>query len=369
MANLFFLSCINIKKYPDLPDIGIFYTAIINNDIDTVKYYIKNYKYMPNVMLGSGPLGVGNEQPLSPIMMAAAHNKEGTEILDLLIKEGGNLNYVVNETGDNAIIIASRHNNPKALQFLIEKGMDVNSRDINGSSCLFAAVALKAWDTLRILLENGANVNIKSNINDWTVYHIIPWLEDLTAEKRQEIFSLLMQYDDTFFDEPDVSGYTPFAFALTFGQYEMIDFFLEHGALVSKALNCVNEELRSILHPDNKDYLVKLLNKCTGPLNGKDENGHTLLMLGLLGTNIPEIEYEIYKMLIEKSEIDQENNGGATAFMLAVAMNRLDIARLLISMGADKYHKDIIGQNAIEWHRIFQKSFGNPVNPEIYSLY
>jgi len=219
---------------------------------------------------------------------------------------------------------------------------------------------------MRILLENGADISIKNNNNGNTVYHLIPWHEDITIEERKEIFSQLLQYDDSLFDEPEAHGYTPFSFTLVFGQYEMIDFFLEHGASVSKALNCGDPDLKTLLQPYNKEYLMKLLNNCTGLLNGKDDDGNTLLMLGIAGIYDPEIDYETFKTLAEKYEnIDQETPEGITAFMLAVALNKLDVARLLIDMGADKNHKNILGQDAIMFHEAFQKELGNSVNSKI----
>jgi len=371
---LFFLLLIIVLLYssckikPELYDIARFNIAITNNDIDTVKYYLKRYKNISNAMLSVKPI-LGYDEHLSPIMQSVYYNKEGTEILELLVRNGGNIHFL-NEKNMDAIQFASLYENTKALLFLIDKGADINSKDINNETSLFSAVVYKNLEIMQILLENGADVNIKSNINNYSVYHFIPWLEDISTEMRKEMYNMLIQYDASSFDSLSASGHTPFSFTLSFGQYDMIDFFLEHGASVNKALNCGDTYLGDLLHIYNKEYIIKLLNNCDGFINGKNENGNTLLMLGILSENDQDIEYETLKFLAEKSEnIDQKNDEGATAFMLAVAMNRLDIARLLIDMGADKYHKNNMGLDAINYHEHFQREFGNPINPEVYKLF
>jgi len=368
LTNLFYTSCVNRIPYP--MDVGRFYTAIEKNDVDTVKYLIKRYKIMPNLLL-NGQLLFGHDIHSSPIIQAIYNIKDDIEILDLLVKNGGNIHYV-NENGLNAFSSAVLFDNVKALQYLIDKGVDVNQRDSNGETALYNATSLKYLELMQMLLENGADVNLKSNTNDYSVYHIIPWLEDISIDKRMEMFNLLLRYDPSLFDSQSTEGDTPFSFALAFGQYEMIDFFLKHGASVSKALNNggLYGYLDSLLLSDNREYMIKLLNNCGGYINGKDENGNTLLIIGVLALNPSEIDYEILKTLAEKSEnIDQRNDTGATAFMLAVAMNRLDMARLLLEMGANRYQTDIAGQDAIKCHEDFSKAFGFPFNPKIYSLF
>jgi len=119
VTNLLLISC--MKKNPALPDTLSFYNAIRENDIGKVKRYLRRYNNISNVLLGNGPLGMRGTTHASPIMMAVYNNKEGTEILDLLVKNGGNIHYV-NEDGNNAIIYAVLFDNAKALIYLIEKG-------------------------------------------------------------------------------------------------------------------------------------------------------------------------------------------------------------------------------------------------------
>lgn len=366
-----FLNTSCIKKSPDPSDVGKFNIAITNNDYKKVKFYIKHFNNMSNYMFGI-ELTRGVYEQWSPIMLTVYYNKDDTDILNLLVKNGGDINYMSSE-GFSAFHIASMYNNTKALRYLINKGIDVNFLNNDGETALFPAISFKYIDAIQLLLENKIDINVKSNFNDYTVYHIIPWLEDISEEDRLEMFRLLTRYDPSSLDSPSRNGRTPFCLALSFGQYYLIDFFLEHGASVSKALNCCDAydtHYMPLLHRKNKEYMIKLLDNCDGLLDGKDEDGYTLLMLGVLALNHTDIDYEILKLLAEKSEnIEQEDIGGTTAFMMAVAMNRLDIARLLINMGADKYHVNKSGQNAIIYHEVFSKELGFPINTEIYSLF
>jgi ankyrin repeat protein len=354
-----------IKKNPDLPDIGKFMVAVQNNDLDTVRYYIKYFNYITNVLVGDGPFGVGGRIHMSPIMVAAAFNKEGTEIFDLLIKNKGHLEYV-NEDGMNALLYAAQRNNVIAIEYLLKKGMDVNFTNVNGDSCLMTAICLKSFDAAKVLLEHGAKIDITSNVDGSSVYNMISYLPDIESETILEMLNLFMRYDPALLDVPQKEGFTSFSFAVLNGHYQTIDFYLEHGASALIVLNHVTENLEYLFLSENQKYLIKLLENVDGGLNGANEDGQTLLMRALY---YPELAYEIIKDIAEKSEnIEQEAKGGITAFMLAIANNRVDAAKLLLEMGADKGREDIAGNTAIKYHERFQQMKNEPINPAITAL-
>lgn len=91
----------------------------------------------------------------------------------------------------DALQTATRQNNADAINFVLDKGCDINTCFLNdGSTSLCTAVRYSAMDALETLLERGADVNIASQI----------------------------------------SGDTPLMFAVWSGKIEMIRPLLEHGA-------------------------------------------------------------------------------------------------------------------------------------------
>ncbi len=57
---------------------------------------------------------------------------------------------------------ASRHNDTKMLEMLIERGADVKVADQGGFTALHFCAYANAVDTCRILLDKGANIDAKS---------------------------------------------------------------------------------------------------------------------------------------------------------------------------------------------------------------
>ena len=71
------------------------------------------------------------------------------------------------------------------VQWMLQKGVDLNFRDEEGYTPLHAAIDSKApnrLDVLKLLLDAGAPVNLKG-INDWTPAHQAAVRDDVEALK------------------------------------------------------------------------------------------------------------------------------------------------------------------------------------------
>lgn len=58
-------------------------------------------------------------------------------------------------------IPAARHNNLEALQVFIKRGADINMQDSRGYTAVKSAIDYESFEAAKLLLENGANANIK----------------------------------------------------------------------------------------------------------------------------------------------------------------------------------------------------------------
>jgi serine/threonine-protein phosphatase 6 regulatory ankyrin repeat subunit B len=362
LGGFFALTSCFAQEDPSLNDIPKFFMAIKDGDIRKVKYYLTHFNGMANVRYADRPIPLGGLS-LSPIITAARFNHESMEILDLLLENGGDLNYV-DEKGFGALHYASIHNNVLAISYLLKKGMDVNSVDNMGGTCLLATVSLNNFEAARILLENGAKISILTT----DFYHSVYTLSPLTMDSNTllKFLNLFIQYDSSFLDVPTKDGFTSFLLAVIARHYETIDFYLEHGASVTKVLNNMHPDLEFLFLPENQEYLIKLLQNANEPLNGTNTDGYTLLMRSIF--YYPSLGYELIKKIAELSEdINTEIPDGLTAFMSAVALNHPDVAKLLLNMGADKNHTDIDGNTALWYYKQFQQN--ELVNPEILDLF
>lgn len=63
-----------------------------------------------------------------------------------------------------ALIMAARLNDPEMVRDLLQRGADVNERDVYGNTALIFAAPLGYVDVVRLLVNNNANIDIQ---NKW----------------------------------------------------------------------------------------------------------------------------------------------------------------------------------------------------------
>ena len=112
-----------------------------------------------------------NERLTTPFFRAASFNPN-PEILRVLIKAGADVD-IRDEDGDTPLHQAAFGNNdgPAIVKFLLELGMDPNARNHQGETplstvCMYLSPPEKAVRIVRSLVEAGADVNVRTNVDD-----------------------------------------------------------------------------------------------------------------------------------------------------------------------------------------------------------
>lgn len=142
-------------------DPDVFIKACETNDINFVIDALKTDSSLVNM---TSTKGYGN----FALMVAAS--KGYTEMVKLLIDNGADVNKR-NCSGSTALYGALdsekwgviKNQSLKLVALLINAGADVNVKDFHGSSPLSIAAARGYYDIVRLLLENGVNVNERSD--------------------------------------------------------------------------------------------------------------------------------------------------------------------------------------------------------------
>jgi ankyrin len=120
---------------------------------------------------------------------------------------------------------AARNGHVSMCELLIEYGVSVDAIGDRGSSALHVAVQAGHVDVARLLLVNGADVNLESNKEGWSpLYSAIQSARD----NRVEICRLLAQSGAEvrpLCTEPNQM--TPFQFAITSGSPAVVRWFVE----------------------------------------------------------------------------------------------------------------------------------------------
>lgn len=105
------------------------------------------------------PTPVALVSPLSLHAVVAQGDFENTR---KLIEQGADLEAKDPGTGASVLHYAVMRGNPEILQFLLGRGVDVNSRTRNGTTPLHTAVLYNRYEVAEMLLNKGADVGAKS---------------------------------------------------------------------------------------------------------------------------------------------------------------------------------------------------------------
>jgi len=71
--------------------------------------------------------------------------------------------FVRKSTGSNALHQAAINGRTEMVKFLLEKGLDIHSRLLDGKTALHAACMIEDYkDTVKLLLEKGIDPTIKN---------------------------------------------------------------------------------------------------------------------------------------------------------------------------------------------------------------
>ena len=207
--------------------------------------------------------------------------------LRLLVASGAQVNAASEESKTPLMIAARLEGNTDAVSLLLEKGAEVNAKDIQGGSALMQAANAGDLETLKVLIARGANVNAKAT-NGGTA---------LMAAARNKCVSCLELLLARGADVTAATkrGITALAFAAPYGNTEIVKMLLEKGA----------------------------------EINSKDDGGYTPLMLAAYSDFL---NAAVVKMMLEKgATIDTRGNDGETALTLARKKGNTEVVQLLLN--------------------------------------
>ena len=184
--------------------------------------------------------------------------------------------------------------------------VDLNHRDPgDGETFLIKAIRLEEREIVRILLEKGADPNLR----------------EIIAANNGE--------------DPNPQGETPLAAALETDDLPTVRLLIQHGVNL--------QQHASLLHSTNSDRMLRFLLENGAPVDGRNEDGATYLQVA-----IENDDEEIVQLLIERgANVNVTDEYGATPLM---QVESLDLAKLLIERGANVNAADKEGQTAL--HRV-----------------
>jgi ankyrin repeat protein len=257
-------------------------------------------------------------------------SKNNEEAVDLFIKAGINLD-AKNDKGQTAIIIASEKGYVNVLNKLIKlKAQSLNYFDKNGNTALMAASSRGHENIVKLLCENGADVNymVPSKQGAATALQAALDTSDFKEGHMRIVRYLLQNGADV--KGRNQAGQYPLLFAADQGLTEAARLLIEHGADVNDVDQKGNFSLLSAACKGHSEF-VTLLSEKGANMKMALVDGQTPLMCAVREGHVDTI-----KVLLERGvTVNAKTTSGFTALTDATRMGNVDAVKMLIAHGAD----------------------------------
>lgn len=350
--------------------------AAAMNHLDTVQLLLAQAK-KPDVLM--------REQGGKTAFWFAVE-KENLAMVKLLYSHGSKIN-LPDKTGASVLTATVLHKKYDVLDFLVSKGANINMADNNGSTPLRTAIGCKNQsvvlayvekfltfkpkmnylsadysdlhlaaflgfvDAVKLLLENGADINLQSQGSGRTALYVAATSKNIDTAKY-----LMKEGAKT--EIPDKAGYTALTAAVILADPKMVETLVEGGAKmdVRAAANNLTPLVMAAANPDpfkHKNYIkiMKFLLDRKADVNFQASDGRTPLIAAAMNADQDQALEKVALLLDEGAKPDIVKHGGETALMLAAGRGNDRIVQLLIEKGADVNLKNGAGESAMSYAR------------------
>lgn len=291
-----------------------------------LKNKIKNTKNKKNLIKG----GTKEDEMLKLFTNLMYDIQENNfDNIDLKLKSNPNIiNYQVGEKKTSLLQQAIIYDKPDIVKVLLDNGADINLLDNINMSPLNTAINENKTEIANLLIERGANVNYK-NIFGITSQHLA------ARNKNSSVLKNLLSKKEIEIDPMDGTGASPLIYASIKGDIECMKILLDNGANI----NVIDINGRSPIFyalDSGKIDALKLLIDNGADLNQKDKNEITLLDFAMKNQ-----DFEVIKLLLENGvDINYKNKMGESLLITAISDENNgvnDLVQLLFNKGARKY--------------------------------
>lgn len=214
--------------------------------------------------------------------------------------------------------------NQELFNYLIENGADVNLKTGSAFSPIKLAISSSNMDSLKFLISKGANLNVKQN-GESLLYIAV------RNQSKFPIIKYIVEHGIDITIKNDDGDNALCYCALWIEEFEVIKFLVEKGF----PINMTNQSGESALYISSmKSHLkiVSYLIQSKADLNLRNQNGQTALYVACSWGFFP-----IVRILVENGALlDLVTKDNETALFIACFQGHFDIVKLLISKGADR---------------------------------
>ncbi|GIY84611.1 ankyrin-1 [Caerostris extrusa] len=230
-----------------------------------------------------------------------------TNAIEFALEQGLSINSKDND-GQTALHVASKFNRLKTVKYLVEvKHFLINGRDVNGKG---------REDVVKVLLDHEANVSACDD-GVFPLHFFCSW-------GHIKVLKLLLDKNADVNIQTNL-GLTPLHYAAQNGHHDLAIMLLDHKALIDRALF------------GDLPFVEYCIQKHDNDINAKNNEGETSLHLASRGNF-----QHVVSFLIDKgAEIDAKDNNGHTALYFTCINNYKDVVHILINKQTKDYKERI----------------------------
>jgi ankyrin repeat protein len=241
-----------------------------------------------------------------------------------------------NAIGQTPLFMAAKSDNPFTLRIFIENNANLNARDSQGNSALHAAVHWNAIISATFLVSTGMDINAHS-LNGNTPLHDTVSSERIEIEskavssERIEIESLLIRHGANL-ESRNMDGNTPLMEAVKSGYVKSVEKLIASGADTSTR-NANGDTPLHIAVGSERVEIVNLLLKTGVSIHAHNAINRTPFRLSLRTSP------RMVTALLENNRINIPDDNGSSVLHIALqerASNNIsnDIIRTIVNQGA-----------------------------------
>jgi len=132
-----------------------------------------DYKFDSAKTLVSKGAEINISGEYNPLDMASSNSYYGTEIVELLLDKGADVNIVCRGTSVTPLMGALHQEKTNALKLLLNAGINTNHIDANGESPLGRISAHEFPEHVNLLIDFGANINYQDRKGNSALHNAI----------------------------------------------------------------------------------------------------------------------------------------------------------------------------------------------------
>lgn len=274
-------------------------------------------------------------------MLSLAVMDNNIEMAELLLKYKADVNETVYLT-DSVLILAIDNNNMEMVKLLLSHGADIDYQGFRGRTALFSALEHNRKENIemvKLLIKNKADVNIAYDGDD-------------ENEETPLMYAAMKGYKETVkilienkanINKRNRNNANALIYVYMYGHDDIADILLQNGSdSLDRSLKVcdLNQEtllsysvplITAAVYSTNEVFLQKLIDNGAN-VNYKNYDEKTALIEAASYNNINAV-----KVLIKNNaDLNVQNKQGKTALMWACHRGNLEMTKMLLDAGADK---------------------------------